>query len=80
MQLRAVPFVLEVLDAKNMSKRNLFAELIEGFDALAAARKGKKTLRTTEVELKPVVEVSAEELRAIREKINLSAVGRSFAV
>ena len=51
-----------------MTKRNLFAELTEGFDALAAARKGKKTLRTTEVELKPVVEVSADELRAIREK------------
>ena len=49
-----------------MTKRNLFAEITEGFDALAAARKGMKTLRTTEVELKPVVEVSAEELRAIR--------------
>ena len=65
MQLRAVPFVLEVLYAKNMSKRNLFAELKEGFDALAAARKGKKTLHTTEVELKPAVEVSSDELRAM---------------
>lgn len=56
-----------------MTKRNLFAEITEGFDALAAARKGtKKTLRTTEVELKPAVVVSAQELRAIREKLNLS--------
>ena len=55
-----------------MPKRNLYAELTEGFGALAAARKGKKTLRTTEVTLKPVVEVSADELRAIREKLNLS--------
>ena len=55
-----------------MTKRNLFAELTEGFDALAAARKGKKTLRTAEVELKPVVGVSADELRAIREKLKLS--------
>jgi len=55
-----------------MPKRNLFAEMTEGFDALAAARQGKKTLRTTEVELKPVVEVSADELRAIRERLNLS--------
>ena len=39
-----------------MTKRNFFAELTEGFDALAAARKGKKTLRTTEVELKPACE------------------------
>ena len=79
MQLRVVPFVLEVLYA-NMSKRNVFAELTEGFDALAAALKGKITLRATEVELKPTLEVNAEELRAIREKINLSAVGRSSAV
>ena len=55
-----------------MTKRNLFAEITEGFDALTAARKGKKTLRTTEVELKPPVVVSAEELRAIRKKLNLS--------
>jgi len=39
---------------------------------LASARKGKKSLRTTEVELKPAVEKSADELRAIREKLNLS--------
>jgi len=63
-----------------MTKRNLFAELTEGFDALAAARKGKKTLRATEVDLKPAAKVSADELRAIREKINLSDVGRSSAV
>jgi DNA-binding transcriptional regulator YiaG len=55
-----------------MPKRNLFAEMTEGFDALAGARKCKKTLRTTEVTLKPVVELSADELRAIREKLNLS--------
>jgi len=55
-----------------MTKRNLFAEITEGLDALAAARKGKKTLRTTELDLKPAVIVSADELRAIREKLNLS--------
>jgi hypothetical protein len=49
-----------------MTRRNLFTELTEGFDALASARKVKKTLRTTEVELKPAVEISADELRAIR--------------
>jgi putative transcriptional regulator len=63
-----------------MTKRTLFAELTEGFDALAAARKGKKTLRATEVTLKSVVEVSADELRSIREKLNLSAVDRLSAV
>ena len=41
-----------------MTKRNLFTELTEGFDAFAAARKGKGTLRTTEVTLKPAAKVS----------------------
>ena len=57
---------------EEMTKRKLFAELTEGFDALAVSRKGKKTLRTTEVALKPAAEVSTKELRAIREKLNLS--------
>jgi hypothetical protein len=38
---------------EEMTKRKLFAELTEGFDALAVSSKGKKTLRTTEVALKP---------------------------
>ena len=29
-----------------MKKRNLFAEIAEGFDALAEERAGKRTLRT----------------------------------
>ena len=68
MQLRVAPFVLEVLYVKMMTKRKLFAELTEGFDALAAARsKGKKTLRTTEASLKSALEVSSNELPAIPE-------------
>jgi len=34
-----------------MKKRNLFAEIAEGFDALAKARAGKRTLPTHEVEI-----------------------------
>jgi putative transcriptional regulator len=55
-----------------MKKRNLFAELSEGFDALAKARTGKRTLRTHEVELKPVPQVDASELIALRERLHLS--------
>lgn len=55
-----------------MTKRDLFAELTEGFDAMSSARAGKRTLRTHHVELKPEVSVSAEELRSIRERLNLS--------
>jgi putative transcriptional regulator len=53
-------------------KRNLFAEISEGFDALAKQRLGKTTLRTVEVEIKPAPEVSADQLKAIREKLKLS--------
>ncbi len=53
--------VLDVLCQKKMTKRNLFAEITKGFDALADARTVKKILRTSEVEIKPAVEVSAQE-------------------
>jgi putative transcriptional regulator len=38
---------------KKTEKRNLFAELKEGMDALADARQGKRNLRTHSVEFKP---------------------------
>jgi len=55
-----------------MKKRNLFAEIAEGFDALAEARAGKRTLRTHEVEMLPKPEITAEELLALRERLHLS--------
>ena len=55
-----------------MKKRNLFSEITEGFDALAGARAGKQTLRTHEVEINPAPEVNAAELKALRERLNLS--------
>lgn len=55
-----------------MKKRNLFAEMAEGFDALRDERTGKQTLRTHAVELPPVREVAADELVALRERLNLS--------
>jgi putative transcriptional regulator len=55
-----------------MTKRNLFAEIAEGFGALADERAGKRTLRTHEVEELPALEVSAEELQALRERLHLS--------
>jgi putative transcriptional regulator len=55
-----------------MKKRNLFAELAEGFDALAEERAGKRTLRSYAVEAKPTPEVTAGELLALRERLHLS--------
>jgi len=57
----------------NASKRNLFAELIEGVDAMKAHRKGKVTLRTHAI-APPEVEASpgAEFFVAARERFNVS--------
>ncbi len=55
-----------------MKKRNLFAEIAEGFDALADERAGKQTLRTHKVEALPAPEVTAEELVMLRERLHLS--------
>jgi putative transcriptional regulator len=55
-----------------MKKRALFAEIGEGFDALAAVRSGKRTLRTHEAAMLPMPEITANELRALRERLDLS--------
>ena len=55
-----------------MKKRNLFSELVEGFEALANEREGKRTLRTHEVKARPTPEVTAEEITALRERLHLS--------
>jgi putative transcriptional regulator len=53
-------------------KRDLFDELVEGFDALAEQRVGKRTLRTHSVKAKPVPTITARELAKVREDMNLS--------
>jgi putative transcriptional regulator len=53
-------------------KRDLFAELAEGLDALAEQRAGKRTLRTHVVKTKPAPTITARELARVRQKLNLS--------
>lgn len=53
-------------------KRDLFAELGEGIEALAEARKGKRTLRTHSLEYKPAPKVTPRELIRIRERLKIS--------
>lgn len=55
-----------------MNKRDIFSEIVEGFDALAAERKGKLTLRHVQVESKPVPVLEPQEVLAVREKLHLS--------
>ena len=53
-------------------KRDVFAELMEGLDALAADRQGKITLRSHKVQLEALPEVTADELIQIREQLKMS--------
>lgn len=53
-------------------KRDLFAELTEGFDALADQRAGKRTLRTHVVKVRPAPKITARELAKVRRQMNLS--------
>ena len=55
-----------------MTKRDVFAELMEGFDALEDARAGKVTLRSTSVERKPPPEMTPAMIRQLRERLSLS--------
>jgi len=55
-----------------MKKRNLFAGIAEGFDALPNARAGPQALRTHEVANKPSPDVIGDALLALRERLHLS--------
>lgn len=54
--------------------RNLMAELTEGFDALAAERQGKITLKHHPVTISPAPVVTSEELLTLREKLKCLVV------
>lgn len=53
-------------------KRKLFDQLMEGFDALADQRAGKRTFRTHAVKPKPVPQIRADELTKVREDMKPS--------
>ena len=53
-------------------KRNLFAELTEGFDALQDQRQGKVTLKQHTAEMSPAPVVTAEEVVKLRQRLHLS--------
>jgi putative transcriptional regulator len=53
-------------------KRNLFTELMEGVDALAAEREGKRTLRAHTVTVPSPAVVTGPEVLALRRRLNVS--------
>lgn len=55
-----------------VAKRDLFAEVSEGMDALAQAREGKRTLRTHTLEFKPAPALTPKQLIAVRRSLKLS--------
>lgn len=56
-----------------MTKRNLFVEIAEGFEALADERTGKRTLHMHEVEWLPAPGINnAADIIALRKRLNLS--------
>lgn len=57
---------------KRIAKRDLFAELSEGVDALADSRRGKRTLRTHSMEFKPAPTITPKELIRVRKNLKLS--------
>ena len=54
-----------------MSKRNLFDEMMQGVDEMAAQREGKITLRQVKVESRPAPEVTANDIVALRKKMKM---------
>ena len=57
---------------KRRRKRDLFAEMVEGMDALADARHGKRTLRTHSIEFRPAPSLTPRELISVRRNLKLS--------
>ncbi|MFF7707321.1 helix-turn-helix domain-containing protein [Pseudomonas sp. NPDC007930] len=55
-----------------MKQRNIYAELLEGFDDLAAHRQGKRTLRGHVHDLEALAPASAEEIQEVRRSLNMS--------
>jgi len=64
-----------------MTKRDIFSELMEGFDALKDERAGKRTLRTTTakatlrttaVEPKAPPQMTGARVKALRERFHVS--------
>ena len=55
-----------------MTKRDIFAELTEGFDALEASRTGKLTLRQHRAEYTVTPVLDAADVLAVRSRLNVS--------
>jgi len=55
-----------------MMSRDIFAELMEGMDALQEHKEGKRTLRSHPVTLRNESDLTPDEIKGIRRELNLS--------
>jgi len=55
-----------------MAKRKIFAELLEGLEAMTHHREGKLTLRSYRVEPRPLPRVNSKFIRDTRERMRCS--------
>lgn len=64
------------------TNRNLAQELMQGLQEFKAHREGKITLRTTTVEPRPEILVTAETIKRLRARLNISSgvLARSLRV
>jgi putative transcriptional regulator len=57
---------------KKTTKRNIFGELLDGVGDMRAHREGRLTLRSHRVESRPFPALTADEVRQIREGLDMS--------
>ena len=55
-----------------MAERNIVAEVLKGLREVQEYRAGTRTLRTTRVEATPLPELTPEQIKGIREEIDVS--------
>jgi len=55
-----------------MKKRNVFDDIVQGFDDLKAEREGKITLKSTAFEAPQPIGITATQITALRERLNYS--------
>ena len=55
-----------------MTERDIVAEVLDGLQEIREHRAGKRTLRTVRVEPRPLPELTPDEIRRIRENLDVS--------
>ena len=55
-----------------MTERNIGAEVIDGLREIREYRAGKRTLRTVQVDPRPLPELTPDAIRRIRESLDVS--------